>query len=64
MIIKQICKGLLRKYNSAPLCLLCSYLVVDRSRVGAVEFMICSHDVSTVCVPLTPHSLGRVALLT
>lgn len=41
-----------------------AYLMVDRSGVGAVEFMICSHDVCEVRVPLTPQSLGCVALLT
>ncbi len=44
--------------------LVSSYLVVDGSRVGAVEFMICSHDVCEVWVSLTPQSLRRVALLT
>lgn len=39
------------------------YLVVDRGGVGAVEFVICSHDICEVCVPLTPHSLGCVTLL-
>lgn len=39
------------------------YLVVDRSGVGAVEFVIRSHDICEVCVPLAPHSLGCVTLL-
>lgn len=39
------------------------YLVVERSGVGAVEFMIRSQDIGEVCVPLTPYSLGSVTLL-
>lgn len=39
------------------------YLVVDGSGVGAVEFVIRSHDVCEVSVPLAPHPLGCVALL-
>lgn len=40
-----------------------SYLVVDGSGVGAVELVICSHDVREVRVPLTPQSLSGGALL-
>lgn len=39
------------------------YLVVGRSGVGAVEFVIRSHDICEVCVSLAPHSLGCVTLL-
>lgn len=41
----------------------CGYLMVNRSGAGAVEFMIGSHDVCEVYVPLAPHSLRCVALL-
>lgn len=44
--------------------LVSGYLVVDRSSVGAVEFMISSHHVCQVRVPLTLQSLRRVTLLT
>lgn len=41
----------------------CGYLMINRSGAGAVEFMIGSHDVCEVCIPLAPHSLRCVALL-
>lgn len=37
--------------------------MVNGSGAGAVEFMIGSHDVCEVCIPLAPHSLRCVALL-
>lgn len=44
-------------------CFVVGCLVVDRSGVGAVEFVIRPHDICQVCVSLAPHSLGCVTLL-